>query len=398
MYAFRKPFTAAGFMGATSWGMPEKTLLVTAQVLGYTLAKFLGIRMIAETPPGHRASRLLLLIGTAEVALLLFGISPRPIRPVWMFLNGLSLGMVFGLVIGFLEGRRMTEALTAGLCASFILADGATKTVGSWLLDQGIGEAWMPGVAGLLFVPPLLLFVGMLTRIPPPDPIDIALRSHRRPMTSSDRSGMIRRYGWGLFLIVAAYFLVTIARSIRADFAPEIWRGLGVVVSPSTFSRSELIVALVVLVANGLSVLIVDNRRAFFGSLGLAIFGGGLMLASLAALSRSKIDGFTFMVLLGSGLYLPYVAIHTTLFERLIAMTKGRGNLGFLMYIADSAGYLGYAGLMIARSALPAGTDFLRFFTITCGLIGALTSASLGLGWIYFARWNASAGRVEEDK
>ncbi len=83
-----------------------------------------------------------------------------------MFLNGLSLGMVFGLVIGFLEGRRMTEALTAGLCASFILADGATKSVGTWLLDRGIGEGWMPGVAGLIFFPPLLLFVWMLSKIP----------------------------------------------------------------------------------------------------------------------------------------------------------------------------------------------------------------------------------------
>jgi Family of unknown function (DUF5690) len=36
--------------------------------------------------------------------------------------------MVFGLILGFLEGRRHTEALTAGLCASFILADGTSKS------------------------------------------------------------------------------------------------------------------------------------------------------------------------------------------------------------------------------------------------------------------------------
>ena len=36
---------------------------------------------------------------------------------VWLFVNGLPLGMVFGLVIGFLEGRKVTEALSAGpLC------------------------------------------------------------------------------------------------------------------------------------------------------------------------------------------------------------------------------------------------------------------------------------------
>ena len=397
MYAFRKPFTAASFHDPGLWGIGEKTVLVTAQVLGYTLSKILGIRVIAETPATRRAVAILALIGAAEAALLLFGVSPRPVRPLWLFLNGLSLGLVFGLVLGFLEGRRMTEALTAGLCASFILADGVTKSVGTWLLDQGVAERWMPGVAGLIFLAPLLAFVRMLSRIPPPDLADVALRSERQTMSREDRSALLRRHGPGLILIVAAFFLVTVARSIRADFAPEIWRGLGVDVMPSTFARSEVLVALVVLVANGLSVLIVDNRRAFFGSLGVAISGGILMLAALAGLAGSKIDGFTFMVLLGSGLYLPYVAVHTTIFERLIAMTRERGNLGFLMYVADSAGYLGYAALMIARSALPAGSDFPRFFQVTCGVIAVLTCVSLMLAWVYFARRAPKAKRSGDE-
>ena len=96
--------------------------------------------------------------------------------------------MVFGLVLGFLEGRRDTEARMAGLCASFILADGATKSVGTWLLQQGVSERWMPATAGLMFVPPLLFFVWMLTRIPPPDEQDVALRSQRSPMSRSRAS------------------------------------------------------------------------------------------------------------------------------------------------------------------------------------------------------------------
>ncbi len=368
MYAFRKPFTAASFSGPPVWGIGEKTLLVTAQVLGYTLSKVVGIRVIAELPARRRAVGILILIGSAELALVLFGVSPRPVRPLWLFLNGLSLGMVFGLVLGFLEGRRLTEALAAGLCASFILADGLTKSVGTWLLDQeACAEPWMPGVAGLIFLLPLLAFVGMLAKVPPPDPADIALRSERRSMSRDDRRAFLVRLGPGLFPIVVAFFLVTVARSLRADFAPEIWRGLGVSLVPSTFARSEILVAAIVLVANALSVFIVDNRRAFFASLGVSISGGVLMLAALAGLRAGRVDGFTFMVLLGTGLYLPYVAVHTTVFERLIAMTRDRANLGFLMYIADAAGYLGYAALMIARSVLPASLDFPRSFQITCG-------------------------------
>ncbi len=396
MYAFRKPFTAASYTGASWWGIEEKTLLVTAQVLGYALSKILGIRVIAETPAGRRGAGILALVGAAELTLLGFAIAPGPIRPLCLFLNGLSLGMVFGLVLGFLEGRRLTEALTAGLCASFILADGMTKSVGTWLLGQGVGDRWMPALAGLAFVPPLLTFVWMLSRIPPPDRVDVALRSERNAMSRVDRSRLVRRHGTGLFLIVSAYFLVTIARSIRADFAPELWRGLGVDAVPLTFAVSEVLVALVVLIANGLSVLIVDNRRAFFASIGVALSGGVLMLASLAGLSQSWLDGFTFMVLLGSGLYLPYVAVHTTIFERLIAMTRDRGNLGFLMYVADSAGYLGYAALMMARSAFPTGPDFLQFFKATCWVIAVLTCLSLLLSWVYFARPDPSTVRMED--
>lgn len=44
--------------------------------------------------------------------------------------------------------------------------------------------------------------------------------------------------------------------------------------------------------------------------------------------------------------------MHTTIFERLIAMTGERGNLGLLMYLADSFGYLGYVGVMLARGVV----------------------------------------------
>jgi hypothetical protein len=391
MYGFRKPFTAASFSGEPVLGIGEKPLLVTAQVLGYTTSKFLGIRVIAETPPRRRAAGIVLLIAFAEAALVLFSIAPSPLHVACLFLNGLALGMVFGLVLGFLEGRRVTEALTAGLCASFILADGVTKSVGTWLLDRGVSERWMPAFAGLIFLAPLLAAVWMLGRIPPPDGRDVAQRSDRPPMARADRLAMLRRHGLGLVLIVAAYFLVTIARSLRADFAPEIWRGLGVEVDPSLFSRSEILVALVVLVANGMSVLIVDNRRAFFVSIGVAISGAILMLVALAGLQQGRLGGFAFMVLLGTGLYLPYVAVHTTIFERLIAIMRDRGNLGFLMYVADSAGYLGYVMLMIAKGALPSGGGFLRFFEATCWVISVFTCVSLAMGGLYFARRSARA-------
>jgi hypothetical protein len=386
MYAFRKPFTAAAYADASLWGIGFKTILVTAQVLGYMVSKFIGIKIIAEMPPQRRAFSLLGFVLLAEVALLLFGLVPRPWNALCLFLNGLPLGMVFGLVLGFLEGRRLTEALTAGLCASFILADGVTKSVGTWLLNHDIPEDWMPSVAGALFLLPLGLCVAMLAQIPPPTHRDTHARAERSTMNRADRWALLRCYAWGLVPIIVIYLVVTILRSIRADFAPELWRGLGTAINPSTYSHSEMFVAFGVLAVNGSAVFIRDNRYAFFTSLGTCGLGVGLLAVALVAQQTEVVDGFTFMVLLGLGLYLPYVAIHTTVFERLLAMTRARGNIGFLMYVADSIGYLGYVIVMLVRNFGSTSDDFVGLVTHLCWAAIGLATLSLVQACWYFHR------------
>jgi hypothetical protein len=385
MYAFRKPFTAASYQDVVVWGMGYKTVLVTAQVLGYTLSKFLGIKVVAEVAPHRRAALMLGLIAAAEVALLLFGLTPAPFNLLWLFCNGVPLGMVFGLVLGFLEGRRHTEALAAGLCSSFIVADGVTKSAGATLLQAGVSEYWMPFLTGLLFAPPLLLFTWMLTRIPRPSRQDVAARSERAPMNGQERRDFFWRYAPGLTLLVLVYLLITILRSVRADFAPEIWAGLQGTVPPAIFAWSEVAVAAGVLVLNGSMVLLPDNRRAFFAGLAWAVAGAVLVGVTPAALQAGALSPFAFMVLNGIGLYLPYLAVHTTIFERLIALTRDRGNIGYLMYLADSFGYLGYVGVLLARNALGPTENFLAFFLTLSWVVAGACLVLLVPCWRYFA-------------
>ncbi|HTN73692.1 MAG TPA: DUF5690 family protein [Pirellulaceae bacterium] len=391
MYAFRKPFTAADYLETDCWGVDFKTVLVVTQVLGYATSKFIGIKVIAEMTPRWRALSILVLIGLAHLALLCFALIPPPYNAPALFVNGLMLGMVFGLVLGFLEGRCLTEALSAGLCASFILADGATKSIGAQLLLLGISPFWMPFAAGAVFVLPLLLFVGMLSRIPPPSHTDVTARSERVPMNADARAKFFRRYGWGLGALVAMYLMITVLRSMRADFAPEIWQGLGYTQQPSIFFISEIFVALGVVVVNGLSVLIRDNRRAFFLSLGVS--AGGLILVglSLGLNNFGAVNGFGFMVLVGLGLYLPYVAVHTTVFERLIAMTRDRGNIGYLLYLADAFGYLGYVVVLLTKTLARPEGNFLQFFMLACGVIAMLALVGVAFCWHFFRSYSIVA-------
>ena len=180
------------------------------------------------------------------------------------------------------------------------------------------------------------------------------------------------------------YLLVTIVRSIRADFAPEIWRELQTGTVPSTFTYSEMIVAFLVLAVNGAAILIRDNRQAFLASLMTCGAGLGLLAVALPLHAGGYLSGFTFMVLLGLGLYLPYVAFHTTVFERMLGMTRERGNIGFLMYLADSIGYLGYVSVMIGRNFGSAPDDVLKLLTMTCWIAIVLGGLSLIVSGLYF--------------
>ncbi len=387
MYAFRKPFTAATYEDTVWLGLGFKTVLVAAQVAGYTLSKFIGIKVVSEMPARYRAVSILGLIAIAELALLLFAITPMPWNFIWLFVNGLPLGMVFGLVLGFLEGRKVTETLSAGLCASFILASGFVKSVGRSLVqDHAVDAYWMPVLTGLLFVVPVVFFVWLLAQIPPPSDHDQQLRSKRMPMNQDARRSFFRRHAVGLIGLLSIYVLLTVVRSIRDDFAVEVWRDLGVEDEPSVFARSELWVMLGVVFINGLSILIRNNRVAFLTAIGLLCSGFVLVLGTVWGHQAGWLSPMTFMVLLGTGMYIPYVAFHTTVFERMLAVFRETGTIGYLMYLADALGYLGYVAVMVFRNTASGEVDFLNLMlwvSVSVALVSTVISLLLA---VHYAR------------
>ncbi len=223
----------------------------------------------------------------------------------------------------------------------------------------------MPAVAGSLFIVPLTICVYMLSKVPPPSSSDSLHRSERVTLDRDQRWALLRRFAVGLVPLTILYLLVTILRSVRADFATELWQGMGMETAPALFTQSEIGVALLVLLINGAAVLVRDNRLAFRISLATCVLGIVISTVALIGWQYKWFSPFVFMVLMGQGLYLPYVAVHTTLFERLLAMTRAPGNVGFLMYVVDSIGYLGYVAVMLAKnfgSYSSTKTTILHFF------------------------------------
>jgi hypothetical protein len=391
MYAFRKPFTVASFAHAApvvlGVAVDFKIALVIAQVLGYALSKIAGVKVISETPPHRRAIAILGLIGAAELALVLFTLAPAPWNIACLFANGLALGMIWGLVFGFLEGRRLSEPLGAMLCVSFIVSSGVVKSVGEWVMLRGwAGEYWMPAVTGLIFAPLLLVCVGGLAVMPPPNAEDERLRVVRAPMDGAARRKMFAAYAPGLVALVAIYVGLTALRDFRDNFAVEIWNGLGFKDDAQIFTLSELPVGAIVLVLLSVVMFVRDNRRAFLANLVLVALG--LVTAGAASLAfQAHLAGpVTWMILLGAGLYLAYTPFNALIFDRFIAASGRTGTAGFLIYVADASGYVSSVGLLIVRNFIGLKLSWVEFL-IVISYVSALAGLVLLAGAaIYFHR------------
>lgn len=376
MYAFRKPFTVASYADmAPVAGVDFKIALVIVQVLGYALSKVAGVKVISETPPHRRAVAILALIGMAELSLVGFALIPAPWNIACLFVNGLALGMIWGLVFGFLEGRRLSEVLGAMLCASFIVSSGVVKSVGEATMLHGwASETWMPAVTGLMFIPLLLICVLGLAVMPPPSAEDARLRVVRQPMDGAARRAMFAAYAPGLVALVIIYVGLTALRDFRDNFAVEIWNGLGFKDDAQIFTLSELPVAAIVLVTLSLVMFIKDNRKAFLAN--LALVAGGLMLSGLSsfAFQAHLIGPVSWMIALGAGLYLAYTPFNALLFDRFIAASGRVGTAGFLIYVADAAGYVSSVVLLVLRNFMGlklSWVEFLRAISYS-GALGGL--------------------------
>jgi len=293
--------------------------------------------------------------------------------------------MIWGVVFSYLEGRKTTELLGAGLCVSFIFSSGFVKSVGKWLiLDFGVSEFWMPSFTGLIFVLPLLLFVFLLDQIPNPNPEDLAERTERKPMSGSERWKMFKSFSLGLILLIVAYMVLTAFRDFRDNFAAEIWNSLGYGSSAEIFTLTEIPISFVVLVGIGLMILIRNNFKALMVNHFIIILGFFLIGASTFLFEASVISPIVWITLVGLGLYAGYVPFNSILFERMIAAFKSAANVGFLIYLADSFGYLGSVGVLFYKNFSFPDISWLAFFksgSIMVSLVGMiLTSSSM----IYF--------------
>lgn len=391
-YGFRKPFTAGSFN--LSFTVPfihvtlsYKILLVVVQTLGYMTAKFAGIKLISEVKKDNLilVRSLVVLLTIAGLSWILWAIVPPPYNLIFIFINGFPLGLIWGLVLSFIEGRKHTELFGTGLSASFIFAAAFSQQIGQTVLKWGVSEYWMPLYVASIYFVPMLIVAWLLGHTPPPNAEDVRLRKERKAMDGTERKGFMKEYGMGIFFLMIVYMLLNAFRETRSGFAKEIWAGIGYKGDLSVFSQSEIVVSIIILVLLSLLVYIRKNALAFYVTLiGIGV-GSALVGLSSFLYAQGIITGFTWMVLLGLGTYMGYIPLGSFLFDRLLAATNAVGTVGFLIYMLDAFAYIASISVMLYKNLSFAQVNWLQFMQ-KFGYILAIVNVAMLILALWFFR------------
>lgn len=364
IFGFRKSFTVCTFDGLTFGPIAFKTALVISQMFGYLLAKFYGIKFISGLKKVDRYKIIFLLTGISWLAWLLFAIVPSPYNVAFLFLNGFPLGMLWGVVFSYVEGRKTTDFIGAALAVSFIFSSGWVKSVGAWLMEQyQISEFWIPFFTGLVFALPLALFVYGLEKVPPPSAEDEALRTKRIPMTATDRKQLIKQYLPGIIAFTAIYLFATIFRDIKDNFSAEMWNEMGFGSKPAIFTQTETPVTIFILIIIAAVVIIKNSFKALMIAHFLILIGFIIAGASTYFFTNGILDPFWWMIWVSLGLYLVYIPFNSIYFDRLIAAFSMKGNAGFFIYVVDSIGYVGSVSVMLVKEGTSLDIRWVDFFS-----------------------------------
>jgi len=374
--ALRKPFTAATFDGYFIGNFDYKTIVTTVQIFGYVIAKFVGIKIISELEKKKRLRFIIISVIIAELSLVCFGFLPLPMNLIAMFINGLSLGCMWGVIFSFLEGRRLTDILASLMGLSIVISTGTIKSIALFVLNQlHINEFWMPAYIGAIAFSLIILTGFLLSRLPEPDAVDIELKTERFTLQGKERNAILKQFLPILFLLFVPNLLITILRDIKEDFLTDIFDVTRY--SDWVFAQVDVVVTLIILFLFGMMVFFKNNFLA------LSVLMGGIIITSLGMVALSVNYNYfasnpvIWLFLMSLGLYIPYLAYQTLFFDRFIACFQIRGNVGFFIAMVDFIGYSGTVIVLIVKEFLNPNINWLTFynaFSTWIGLICAISS------------------------
>ena len=395
VYALRKPYTAAAFEDVEFFDMDYKVIVTISQIVGYVISKFMGIKLISELRREERLRFILMSVVMAELSLVFFGLLSAPYNIAAMFLNGLSLGCMWGVIFSFIEGRKVTDMLASLLGVSMVFSSGVAKSFGLFAMNEmHVGQFWMPAVIGA-FALPLLVFMGyMLKRLPQPTEEDIALRNERVTLDGNGRKLLFRSYAPILTLLFVGNFMLLVLRDIKEDFLVNILDMSNQ--SSWLFAQVDTIVTLVILGIFAAFIFFRSNIRALMCLMGLVI--AGCLVMTYVSLNYEALDWqpVVWLFVQSLCLYIAYLTFQTIFFDRFIACFRIRGNVGFFIAIIDFIGYMGTVTLLSTKEFLNFDMEWFALYNHMACAVGAVCAVLFTVAAVLIYKRYSAQGRRKE--
>jgi hypothetical protein len=117
---------------------------------------------------------------------------------------------------------------------------------------------------------------------------------------------------------------------------------------------------------------------------GIILAGLLLLGASTLAFDAGWLGPLPWMIASGAGLYVVYTPFNAMLFDRLVAVSGRVANAGFLIYVADSAGYAGSCALLLWRNFALTHVEWLAVFRYAAYATSVVGVALVSLSLLYF--------------
>lgn len=371
VYALRKPYTAASFDGLTLLGFDYKVAVTTIQILGYVIAKFFGIKIISELKKENRFRFFVVSALLAEAALIGFGWLSAPYNVIAMFVNGMSLGCMWGIIFSFIEGRKITDILASLLGVSMVFSSGFAKSLGLFAMNEWhINPFWMPAVIGGVALPALVFMGYMLKILPHPTAEDIALRNERVVLDANGRKQIFLNYRLILILLFVGNFMLMVLRDVKEDFLVNIIDMSGH--SSWLFAQIDSIVTLIILGLFALFAFFRSNIKALLSLMAMVIMGCSCMTYVSFYYETLDLQPITWLFIQSISLYIAFLTFQTLFFDRFIACFRIKGNVGFFIAMIDFVGYLGTVSLLSTKELLNIDLDWFSLYNHVACIVGAI--------------------------
>ena len=166
---------------------------------------------------------------------------------------------------------------------------------------------------------------------------------------------------------------------------------------PAIFTQTEIPVTLILLVLMSCMILVKNNIKALVYTHYIIIAGFLITALTSVLFIQGSMNAIWWLTLTGLGLYTVYIPFNCIFFERLIASFRIPGNVGFLIYVADSFGYLGSVGVLITKEVLKVKLQWTAFYSLGVILLSVLGIAGAIFSLIYFVAKNKELNMKESD-